>query len=131
MFNKSMANAAYEIISKRKKPVAFDKLFDEVAKSLGMSDEEKTKCIAKCYTQLTIDGRFIATGDNKWDLKSRYSFDKTHVDMADLYSEDEDVEIEDIDEEEDGEEEDEEEYSSKRSSKEDIDGFHIVEEDED
>ena len=52
-----------------------------------------------------MDGRFVTLGENKWDLRSRHTFDKTHIDMKDVYSE---VEISDDDNEEN---EDEEEYN--------------------
>ena len=52
-----------------------------------------------------MDGRFVTLGENKWDLRSRHTFDKTHIDMKDVYSE---VEISDDDVEED---EDEKEYN--------------------
>ena len=61
--------------------------------------------------------------DNKWDLRTRYTFDKVHIDMNDVYVDedtDEVIEVsddasekelfddEDVDDEEDDEGEDEE-----------------------
>ncbi len=126
MFNKSMANAAYELMSKRKKAKPFAKLYDEVAKNLGMSEQEKQQNISNFYTQLTIDGRFINVGENTWDLKERYNFEQTHVDMTDAYEDSEDIEeYDDEDEEEDYDDEE-----KIHASKDDLDGFHVVDEDE-
>jgi DNA-directed RNA polymerase delta subunit len=35
-----------------------------------------------------LDGRFVFLGDNLWDLRSRQTFDKVHIDMKDAYSDD-------------------------------------------
>ena len=53
-----------------------------------------------------LDGRFVTLGENIWDLRSRHTFDKVHIDMKDVYS---DVETEDEDSEE--QEDEEKEYN--------------------
>ena len=50
---------------------------------------------------MMLDGRFVTLGDNLWDLRSRHTFDKVHIDMKDVYS---DVETVDDDNEEEEEE---------------------------
>ena len=34
----------------------------------------------------TQTGRFVTLGENTWDLRSRHTFDKVHIDMNDVYS---------------------------------------------
>ena len=41
------------------------------------------------YTNITLDGRFITVGENRWDLRSRHKFDEVHIDMNDIYADDE------------------------------------------
>ena len=44
----------------------------------------------------------LTLGENKWDLRSRHTFDKVHIDMKDVYS---DMDTSDSDSEEVEEEE--------------------------
>lgn len=112
---KSNLDVAFELVSKKKNPIAFSKLWEEVSQIQGLSAEDAKLKAGKFYTSLSLDGRFITLGDNTWDLRERYTFDKVHIDMNEVYSDDADEEIEDDSEEmmfeEDEEIEDEEESS--------------------
>ena len=120
---KSNLDVAFELVSKKKNPVVFSKLWEEVSQIQGLSEDEAKKRASKFYTALSLDGRFITLGDNTWDLRSRYTFDKVHIDMNEVYS-DESDEVEDEDrseddyfiDEEDEESEDEEDDDEERSS---------------
>jgi DNA-directed RNA polymerase subunit delta len=91
MLNKKpMMEVAYDVISGRKKAIEFKKLFKEVAETMKMSEVEKERQIAHFYTQLCVDGRFVTLGQNTWDLRTRHTFDKVHIDMNDIYNEEED-----------------------------------------
>jgi DNA-directed RNA polymerase subunit delta len=91
MLNKKpMMEVAYDVISGRKKPIEFKKLFKDVAEAMKMSEVEKERQIAHFYTQLCVDGRFVTLGQNTWDLRTRHTFDKVHIDMNDIYNEEED-----------------------------------------
>ena len=72
---KSNLDVAFELVSKKKNPVVFSKLWEEVSQIQGLSEEEAKKRASKFYTALSLDGRFITLGDNTWDLRSRYTFD--------------------------------------------------------
>lgn len=120
---KSNLDVAFELVSRKKNPVVFSKLWEEVSQIQGLSEEEAKKRASKFYTALSLDGRFITLGDNTWDLRSRYTFDKVHIDMNEVYSDEAD-EVEDEDrseddyfiDEEDEESEDEESEDEERSS---------------
>ena len=120
---KSNLDVAFELVSRKKNPVVFSKLWEEVSQIQGLSEEEAKKRASKFYTALSLDGRFITLGDNTWDLRSRYTFDKVHIDMNEVYSDEAD-EVEDEDkteddyfiDEEDEESEDEEDDDEERSS---------------
>lgn len=100
---KSLLDVAYEEIQKAKTSMNFQDLFAAVAKSLEMNDDEKKAHIGRFYTDLTLDGRFVALTDGVWDLRARHTYDKVHIDVNDVYS---DVESgdDDVDDEEDDKE---------------------------
>ena len=115
---KSMIQIAYDMISKRKRPVAFKKIWEEVVKQAKLSPDEADELISNFYTELTLDGRFFNAGNNEWDLRSRNLFEKVKVDIPENDDDDEeekeekddiidDEEDEEFDEDEDKDEEDE------------------------
>lgn len=119
---KSNLDVAFELVSRKKNPVVFSKLWEEVSQIQGLSEEEAKKRASKFYTALSLDGRFITLGDNTWDLRSRYTFDKVHIDMNEVYSDEAD-EVEDEDRSDDDyfnddeeSDEDEEDDDEERSS---------------
>lgn len=95
----SKTDIAYRIMQKRKKEISFyelwDKIKEELAKELAPEDlEEVENDISFFYTNLTLDGRFVQLADNKWNLRERVKFDDIHMDMNDIYQEDEESETE-------------------------------------
>ena len=50
------------------------------------------------YTNITLDGRFITVGENNWDLRSRHKFSDVHIDMNDIYADDEEEVSEELEE---------------------------------
>ena len=81
-------------MSKRKKERSFYDLWEDVkAELVKLYGEESIENIDEdisfFYTNLTLDGRFVNVGDNKWNLRERVTFDKVHIDMNDIYVEDE------------------------------------------
>ena len=98
---KSLIEFAFEFISGKKEPVNFADIWEYVKKEAGLSEEEAAKKAGQFFTNLMLDGRFVTLGENQWDLRSRHTFDKVHIDMKDVYS---DVETTDDDSEEEQEE---------------------------
>lgn len=94
----SMVDIAYDLMTKKKKAVEFVKLWQEVCEIKGFTPEQKEEKQSLFYTNITLDGRFITTGENRWDLRSRHKFSEVHIDMNDIYNE-EDIE-EEIEEDE-------------------------------
>lgn len=91
----SMTDIAYDILSGKKRPVLFSKLWEEVSSTYGASADK----IAQFYSDLTLDSRFVSLKDNKWDLVERRKFEESHIDLSE-------IELDDDDEQEEGEEED-------------------------
>ena len=105
MKEESLLESAYEFVSSSKNAVSFANIWKHVCKEKGLSEEEAADKVSQFYTTLLLDGRFVTLGENKWDLRTRHTFDKVHIDMRDVYS---DV---DANEDEDNEEVEEKEYN--------------------
>jgi len=75
--NMPLVELAYEIFRKTKEPVYFRDLMKEIQELRGMSEGDAMKVIARLYTELNIDGRFLCLGQNVWGLKRWYPVDKT------------------------------------------------------
>lgn len=123
-YSKSMLEVAYEIIAASETPLAFKDLYEEVSKKLSMTQEDFAERIGEFYTQLTLDSRFVTLIDNTWDLRSRHTYDKVHMDVNDFYSE---VEESDDDEED---KKDEKEYNAEVEGKPILDDEEELSEDE-
>ena len=115
---KSNLDVALELVAKKKAPVVFAKLWEEVSQIQGLTEEESRAKMSRFYTALTLDGRFITLGDNTWDLRSRHTFDKAQVEMNSVYSYDEDDS--DIDNEELAEDSEDELYEGDEDSDEEL-----------
>lgn len=85
----SMVDVAYDLMTKKKKPVDFYKLWKEVSEIKGFDQNNQEENESLFYTNITLDGRFITVGENRWDLRSRHKFDEVHIDMNDIYADDE------------------------------------------
>ena len=93
----SKTDIAFRLMSKKKKERNFYDLWEDVKAELAKvcDPEELTNIdedISFFYTNLTLDGRFVNVGENKWNLRERVTFDKVHIDMNDIYAEEEDEE---------------------------------------
>ena len=81
----SMIDAAFSIMSSKKRAVAFPKLWEEVKKAMSLSDD----MVGNLYQDMSLDARFVRLPDNKWDLQSRRTFEEGHVDLSKLEFEEE------------------------------------------
>jgi DNA-directed RNA polymerase subunit delta len=115
---KSMLELAYEFIVGKKKAVTFKEIWQYVQKQ---TDEKESLQLGRFYKLITLDGRFVALGSNKWDLKERYTFKELYDDARGVFK---DVEApeeagEEADEDpfnEDGDSDDEEDKTKKRKT---------------
>lgn len=93
-YRKSFVDTAYEAIVRNGAELPFTTLWNTVCEELGLTEEDRVNRVSYFYTQLTLDGRFVTLGENVWDLRIRHTFDKVHIDMNEIYSdEEEDVEF--------------------------------------
>lgn len=104
-----LVELAYEILKAKGEPLYFRELMREVQALRGMSEEEAMEVIARLYTEINIDGRFVCIGQNVWGLKRWYPVDKVAErtlggkrfirGSGDAFSdEDEDLELDEYDE---------------------------------
>ena len=128
MLKRSMVEVGYELLEKKQGPQSFNKFWNEVSEVLGLDKEEAQEFISDFYTNLSLDERFVLLEDNHWDLRSRQSFEKVHIDMNDVYSEIEEEEKEQV---EDEEEDEEISYSFDEEEKQQVDDEDEEEDEED
>ena len=88
MSNRSMTDVAYQLLSKKKNSVTFNKLWDEVSQIMGYTENVAERKIASFYTSMMLDNRFTSLGNNKWDLRSRHTYNETHFDTSAIVLED-------------------------------------------
>ena len=137
----SKTDIAYRVMLKKKKERSFYDLWEDVkAELVKLYGEEAIENIDEdisfFYTNLTLDGRFVNVGDNKWNLRERVTFDKVHIDMNDIYVEDEEDISEDNEDSKDEYVADdyEDSYDDSTGSDADINQYRdqkVVDEDED
>ena len=72
-----LVELAWEILRSKKEPFYFRDLMNEIQVLRSMTDEQVMDVIARLYTEINIDGRFICIGQNVWGLKRWYPVDKT------------------------------------------------------
>ncbi|MBE6124018.1 MAG: DNA-directed RNA polymerase subunit delta [Erysipelotrichaceae bacterium] len=130
---KSMIEVAYEIVSSSSSPLRFQDLWKKVVQEQGFTQKQIEDNISRFYSQLGIDGRFVMLEENYWDLKCRHPYEKSHIDMNEIYlAEDDEEEEKIIDSEDNDEEKDSDEYDDKFENEEDDIpfGFQSIDEDE-
>ena len=92
----SKTDIAYRLMLKKKKERNFYDLWEDVKAELAKVAtpeelENVEEDISFFYTNLTLDGRFVCVGENKWNLRERVTFDKVHIDMNEIYADEEEI----------------------------------------
>jgi len=81
----SMLEATELLIKRKIKPQKFSKIAKEVFELMGISDAEDLEVrTAQLYTDLSLSGKFVATGEDMWDLKSRQLYETANYDTYEL-----------------------------------------------
>lgn len=99
MVKKSMLDIAYDYVLNKNQEVPFSEIWNQIIKALSLSETQANDRVAKFYTNLMLDGRFVDLGDNVWDLRAHHTYEKVHFDMNDAYNDVDDIE-EELEEEE-------------------------------
>lgn len=61
---------------------------------MGFNKQQEEDNIAQFYSDISLDERFVSVGDNKWDLRSRHTYNEVVVDTDELIIEENEEEIE-------------------------------------
>ena len=81
----SMLEAAELLIKRKIKPQKFTKIAREVFELMGLSGAPDLDVrTAQLYTDLSLSGKFVATGEDMWDLKSRQLYETANYDTYEL-----------------------------------------------
>ncbi|RBP04820.1 DNA-directed RNA polymerase subunit delta [Rossellomorea aquimaris] len=72
----SFIELAHEILTEKKKAMPFEDIVKEIKGLLGISEKEVRSRLLQFYTDLNVEGRFIAMGDNSWGLREWYPVDQ-------------------------------------------------------
>lgn len=71
----SMIEVAFAILEESGEVYEFNDLLATIQDYLNMSEAELEARMARFYTDLNIDGRFISLGENRWGLRAWYAID--------------------------------------------------------
>jgi DNA-directed RNA polymerase subunit delta len=144
----ALIDLAFALLEERREPMEFPALMAELGRMIGLSEEETKERLVRFYTDMNIDGRFLALGDGRWALREWYPVDKIEEETAPSVKprkrkakakvvEDEDEEIieddEDVDFDEDFDEfadDEEEDFEIDDEEEEDVEELEDDEEDE-
>jgi len=73
----ALVDVAYHVMKAGNKTLYYRDLMNEVAALRSLSEAEVLEVIARLYTEINMDGRFLCVGNNVWGLKTWYPADKT------------------------------------------------------
>lgn len=71
-----LVELAYEILKVKKEPLYFRDMMSEIQELRNLTDDDVAEVIARVFTEINIDGRFICIGQNIWGLNRWYPTDK-------------------------------------------------------
>lgn len=78
---KSKVDQLYDILAESKEPKSFYEMADQVFEK-GEIEADDGESIARLYTTLSLDGRFLSIGSNLWALRNWYVLDQREDDVA-------------------------------------------------
>ena len=100
MANKSVQDVAVTVLKKKKKPIEFKNLWDNVSEDLKLDEIQRKSKMVKFYNALSLDSRFIQLDKNKWDLRERHTYTSTRINLESFdIDDDETLDVEEINDE--------------------------------
>ncbi|MFS0575907.1 DNA-directed RNA polymerase subunit delta [Sporosarcina sp. 179-K 3D1 HS] len=129
----SMIDIVYAILTERHESLTFQQLMDEIRELTGISESEMKAKLQQFYTDLNIDGRFIAIHDNRWGLREWYPVEQIEEETAPVVKVRKKKKKKVLDDEEEEElyDEDEEEYDELIEEDDEIEDDDDLEDEED
>lgn len=71
-----LVELVYEILRAQKEPLYFRDIMKEIQTLRKMTDDDVAEVIARVFTEINVDGRFVCIGQNVWGLNRWYPTDK-------------------------------------------------------
>ncbi len=154
LLEESLIDITFAIFEKSRNPISFNDLLHELQQLTGLSDSEMQSRLPQFYTDLNVDGRFMAMNDGRWSLREWYPVDQIEEETAPVVKtrkkkkkavddeDEEEIEEEDLDDveffeedyEELGDEEEEDDEEDADPDEDEIDdpaeGLEIIPDDE-
>lgn len=78
----SLIDIGFAILEDKKNALTLTDLFDEIQKLNGFTDEEMAARKPQFYTDMNIDGRFLAIAENQWGLREWYPVEQIEEETA-------------------------------------------------
>lgn len=78
----SLIDLAFAILEDKKNSLTLKELFDEIQHYNGLTDEEMASRKPQFYTDMNIDGRFLAIAENQWGLREWYPVEQIEEESA-------------------------------------------------
>ncbi|WP_067624461.1 DNA-directed RNA polymerase subunit delta [Alicyclobacillus acidiphilus] len=73
-----LVELVYEILRAHKEPLYFRDIMKEIQALRKMTDDEVAEVIARVFTEINVDGRFVCIGQNVWGLNRWYPTDRAN-----------------------------------------------------
>ncbi len=78
----SLIDIGFAILEDRKNSMTLPELFEEIQKLVGYSNEQMAARKPQFYTDMNIDGRFLAIAENQWGLREWYPVEQIEEETA-------------------------------------------------
>ncbi|WP_185907828.1 DNA-directed RNA polymerase subunit delta [Psychrobacillus soli] len=82
LVEESLIDIGFAILEDKKNALTLTDLFDEIQKLNGFTDEEMAERKPQFYTDMNIDGRFLAIAENQWGLREWYPVEQIEEETA-------------------------------------------------
>ncbi|WP_370644648.1 DNA-directed RNA polymerase subunit delta [Sporosarcina sp. ACRSL] len=82
LLEESMIDIAYAILTERREALTLEQLMNEIRELTGMSESQMKDRLLQFYTDMNIDGRFLAINNNQWGLREWYPVEQIEEETA-------------------------------------------------
>lgn len=79
---RSYLDLVYDNLHDAKQPRTFYEIIDSIPELKALTGEERAEYIARLYTNMNLDGRFLSVGDNFWGLRGWYPVEQREEEVA-------------------------------------------------
>lgn len=95
---KSLLDHAYDYLTNNPGQIKFQDIWAYCVKQANLTADQAATRVSRFYTNLMLDGRFVAVGDNCWDLRVRQKYEDIRIDVNEVYAGDDNTSTDDKEE---------------------------------